>query len=1027
MARKWWFGGAVAFGVIVATIAIVIWMSPGSDAPGARSAPATGPALAALNPLACEHTGSGTAYEVGPDEAMKSLGEVPWEKLAPGDTVRIHWRPEPYREKFLLRGQGTQDQPIVVCGVAGPAGELPVIDGKDAVARPGLPYPFSGNGEPRGLIHITLGASDQWGYKPKYIVIQGLHIRNAFYENSFTSSTGKKVAYTENAAGIFVERGEHIVVRGVEIEGNGNGFFVASGDSEEVLSRDILLERSRIYGNGTVKVGADRYHNIYTEAAGTVFQFNDIGPLREGSGGGALKDRSAGTVIRYNRIEGGARTLDLVDAQESYPVTKDLPQYRTTLVYGNLLIAGPGGASNMVHYGGDSGVTDVYRKGTLYFYNNTVVVRANQEGPNGRYRTSLFDASTSDETIDARNNVVVVEPGTPGSKPTELAWMRDEGKLKLGVNWATPGVFEWRGDGPPFKGGITGLDRVLGDKNNGPGFADEASGDFALASGAAAAGAAEPPHDVTVKLGATVDFEYVHPASGRPRSSVADLGAFAASGTGSSNGGNKVTGPTGAGPTVPGTSNSVPSANGPTVSGSAKADGWTGPLQYLGKGPNGYDNGNRSACTGARAGSPSVLCVKTGGNGRGTAAAPFGAINAALGAARPGDIVQVAAGTYAENVAIGKLNNPAQTDVTLLGGFSDDFSSRDASKFRSVIDGKGTAPAVQLHLESKGKTVLDGFRITGGRGLGNNSENGNGRGGGLFVEIIGGGEVLLSHNEVYGNKTNGLEDESRGGGIYTSALDWDGSKPTIRIEDNVVHSNQAGRGAGINVSGRHAVILRNVVEANRAHSDHGGGIYISTATTEVADNVVRGNEVGATVKYGWGGGIMIGGVPATLHGNVITGNYAPTNGSGVFWDEGAKGTMREDLLFNNACPSEERSGTALYIDGGEAPSVVTIEHVTIAGHNCRFAAPAGAAILVEAESRLTVKDSILWDNTREFQTLLKGRFTVETTISKESGNGNKPADPQFVDPAKGDFHLKQGSPAIGAGANRSNLGAYPNN
>lgn len=427
----------------------------------------------------------------------------------------------------MLRGQGTKEQPIVVCGVAGPGGELPIIDGKDAVSKSGLPYP-SEAGQARGLIHVTLGKDDPWGYKPKYIVIQGLHVRNGFYENSFTSSSGKKTPYLENSAGIFIERGEHITVRGVEIEGNGNGFFVASGDSEEVLSRDILLERSRIYGNGTVKNSPDRYHNIYTAAAGMVFQFNDIGPLRDGSGGSALKDRSAGTVVRYNRIDGGARTLDLIDAEDSFPVVAKLPEYRTTLVYGNLLIAGPGGASNMVHYGGDSGVETVYRKGTLYFYNNTVVVRANQQGPKARFRTSLFDASTSDETIDARNNIVIVEPGTPGSAPTEMAWMRDDGNLKLGANWATPGMFKWRDDSkPPAKGAISGLEKVKGDKN-GPGFADEAGGNFALVAGAPAAGGTEPLHEVPVKLGATVDFQYVHPAAGGPRTSVADFGAFAA-------------------------------------------------------------------------------------------------------------------------------------------------------------------------------------------------------------------------------------------------------------------------------------------------------------------------------------------------------------------------------------------------------------------------------------------------------------------------------------------------------------------
>ncbi|MGE3907791.1 MAG: hypothetical protein AB7K36_00460 [Chloroflexota bacterium] len=1037
--------------------------APGQAASKPAAPGQAAPGQAALGALACEHTGSGKAYEVGPGQALDSLGKVPWESLVAGDTVRIHWRAEPYREKFFLRGKGAKDQPIVVCGVAGPAGELPVIDGQNAVTRAGLPTPFSGKGEPRGLIHITVGAADPWGYKPEYLVIQGLHIRNAFHEYSFTGADGKVTPYAENAAGIFVERGEHIIVRGVEIEGNGNGFFVASGDSEEVLSRDILLERSRVYGNGTVKVANDRHHNIYTEAVGTVFQFNDIGPLRQGSLGAALKDRSAGTVVRYNRIEGGSRTLDLVDAQDSAVLTKDLPEYRTTLVYGNILLNGQVGPSNMVHYGGDSGLPELYRKGTLYFYNNTVVVQVDKEGPNGRWRTSLFDADTAEETIDARNNVIVVQPATAGGNATELTWMRYEGTLKLGANWASPEMFEWREDKPPAKGGISGLDKVIGKGSNDPVFTNAAAGDFTLAPGAAAAGTSEPLHDVPVSLNATVDFEYVHPASGRPRPAGVGMGAFASTGAAAAAppaappaapaaaakpaapaAATKPAAPAAATkPAVPaaaakpaappasaaGAPPGAPGKAGPTSSGSAKADGWVGPLQFLGKGPDGYDNGQRLACTGARSGSPSVICVRAGAGsgGNGTAAAPFATIGAALAAAAPQDVIQVAAGVYPENVAIGtQISEQVQTSIMLLGGFSPDFATRDASQFRSVIDGKGAGPAVQFHLQSDDKTVLDGFRITGGKGLGTDPDTGNGCGGGIFAEIIGNGEILISHNEIFGNQTAGLEDDNRGGGIHTDAQDYDGSNPVIRIEDNVIHSNQAGRAAGINVTGRQATILRNVVEANRAHSDHGGGIYVSTVkSTEVADNVVRGNEIGATVNYGWGGGIYVGAAPAELHGNIIAGNFAPTIGSGVFWDEGAKGTMREDLLFGNGCSTDERSGTALYLDGGAGPSIVTIEHVTIAGHNCPFAAPSGAAILVEASSKLTVKDSIIWDNTRDFQTLDNGSFTAENSITSASGNGNRAADPLFVDPANGDFHLKPGSSAIGLASDKTNAGAYP--
>ena len=42
-----------------------------------------------------------------------------------------------------------------------------------------------------------------------------------------------------------------------------------------------------------------------------------------------------------------------------------------------------------------------------------------------------------------------------------------------------------------------------------------------------------------------------------------------------------------------------------------------------------------------------------------------------------------------------------------------------------------------------------------------------------------------------------------------------------------------------------------------------------------------------------------------------------------------------------------------------------------------------------------------------------------------SGKDNSKDDPQFVDPSKGDFKLKPGSKAIGAGSSNTNLGAYP--
>jgi len=944
------------------------------------------------DPIVCEHTGNGISYEVGPDQTYTSVSSVPWETLKAGDTVRIHWRENPYREKILIRGQGTVSQPIVVCGVAGPQGELPTIDGENATTRPTMGYRVVG-GEVRGLIHVSWGAGDPWGFKPEHIVIQGLHIRNAFHQYTFINSSGQTAAYFPNASGIFIERGENITVRGVHITGNGNGFFVASGDSEETLSRDITLERSVLNGNGTVTVSNDRHHNIYTEAVGMVIQYNDLGPLRQGSLGSILKDRSAGTVIRYNRIAGGARSIDLVEAQDSWPMVQNLAEYRRTFVYGNLIINDPGGPTFMIHYGGDSGLLNTYRKGTLYFYHNTVIVRANM---GERWRTILFDVSTNDETVDARNNILFLRSATVGQSPTNLSWMRSEGILNLGTNWATPNLWSFR-DGVTPTGTVNGLANVLSNAGNNPGFVAEASNDFGLAESGQAVNAGMELHSVPVQLGHTVDAMYVHPASGksRPVKTNPDIGAFAISG-----------------------------GSGDDDDGNGDDDDDRPPIQFAGVGPRGYDNGQLYACTGVTATATAIICVNVSatGGGNGTASTPFNSINAAIAAAKAGDVIQVAAGTYVENVALGSYNTQSAKHLTLLGGFNAQFSDRNANEHKSIIDGNNISPAVQLHVSSADTTIFDGFRITGGRGLGSDWQDGYGNGAGIYAQLYGNGEIVISHNEIYGNRTaNFASTESRGGGIHTYTQSWGDAIGLIRIEDNTIRDNIAGKGAGINVTGRHATILYNHVEGNVSHHDHGGGIYVSTFTSLVRRNMIRSNRVGETQGYGWGGGIIIAGeITSQMEGNVITDNYTPTAGSGVFWDEGATGTMHNDLLFRNQCPSDDRSGAAIYIDGGAAPSSVHIENVTIADHQCLGL----GAVIIEDGSSATFRNVILWGNTEDIA-IMNGTYQITYSITKASGLGNVNANPMFIDASSADYRLSAGSPAINAGDAETEFPVFP--
>jgi putative Ig domain-containing protein len=396
-------------------------------------------------------------YEVGPDKPYSSIGAVPWESLQPGDTVLIYYRATPYKEKFVICRQGTTSAPITVRGIAGPNGELPVIDGNGATTRSVLSY----WNQERSIIKIG-GANNPPDTVPQNITLENLDIRSARPPYSFTASNGTTQNYTTNASSIYVEKGENIVVRNCRIHDSGNGFFVASSDA--LASRNILFEGNHIYDNGIENSIFE--HNNYTAAAGIIFQYNHFGPLRAGCQGNNLKDRSAGLVVRYNWIEGGNRQLDLVDGEDSSLIRND-PRYRETFVYGNVLIE-PDAAGNrqIAHYGGDSGATASYRKGTLYFYNNTIVSTRTD-------RTTLLRLSTNEEGCDFRNNIAYVT-----AAGSTLSLVDGAGVLNMSHNFFKPGYVATFGT-------LTGTinddgTSVLGSS---PGFVDEAGQDYNLAAG----------------------------------------------------------------------------------------------------------------------------------------------------------------------------------------------------------------------------------------------------------------------------------------------------------------------------------------------------------------------------------------------------------------------------------------------------------------------------------------------------------------------------------------------------------------
>lgn len=434
---------------------------------------------------------SATTYVVGPSSPYKTIGSVPWATLQPGDTVLINWQSTPYKEKWVICLKGAPSAPITVQGVPGPNGQLPVIDGASAKTAPGLSY----WGEERGVIKIG-GATVPSDTMPAYIVIANLEVINASPGNYYYSDTGSRGKYASNAASIYVEKGENITIRNCSIHASGNGIFV--GSPLGTPSRNILVEGNNIYGNGNKN--SDQEHNTYTEAIGVTFQYNNMGPLKAGSNGINLKDRSAGTIVRYNWIEGGSREIDLVDGKTD---VQTAPGYPNAYVYGNVIREITNDSNRQIlQWGGDSGNGAAYRNGTLYFYSNTVV-SLRTDG------TTLFrisDAGTG--TVEAYNNTLYA---TAAGNTVTVLQTTGSGKVTLRYDWLKPG---W------IAGGAVTASNLI--QTASAGFINESQQDYHLASGSVCDNSA----GVYSVAGNPVDQEYVKPQSWEVRTSVSDIGAF---------------------------------------------------------------------------------------------------------------------------------------------------------------------------------------------------------------------------------------------------------------------------------------------------------------------------------------------------------------------------------------------------------------------------------------------------------------------------------------------------------------------
>ncbi|MGJ1368757.1 MBG domain-containing protein [Sphingobacterium spiritivorum] len=435
-----------------------------------------------------------------------------------------------------------------------------------------------------------------------------------------------------------------------------------------------------------------------------------------------------------------------------------------------------------------------------------------------------------------------------------------------------------------------------------------------------------------------------------------------------------------------------------------------------------------------------ILYVKQGsaGNGSSWANAAPELADALLAAKTNAAIKQiwVAKGTYKPKYRPDNLNgtNPNDRDnaflmvkdVKLYGGFAGtetDIGQRDfsiATNTTTLSGDLGTASDISdnayhvvISVGAVGTAELNGFTLTGG-----NAD-------------------AASNISVNGNQVLG----SRGGGMYNYS-----SSPTL---SNVTLSNNTATLGGGMYNYNSSPALSNVILSNNTATYYGGGMYNYNSSPALS-NVTLSNNTAP-----FGGGMLNYNSSPTLSSVTISNNTA-TNGAGIYNNissltisqskfagntaadaGGAVYNLNASVKVNNSSITGNKAnwGGAVFKEGGGTDIFL---NCTIAGN---YAGSDGGGINTKTSNTTTnLINTIVYGNTKtasadasdirndDGNAIINVNYSSYGAVTGTiAGGNNTTANPIFTNPTlptsantpntTGDYTLKPGSPAIGAGDN----------